>query len=166
MLIDGREYDQIRSGRATVRVMWELREETRRVGEPIGAKHLYRLERETDAAQAALVAARKAKDEAAERAALDWLLDVTDELMPLTVYLTRRMAGDTGSFLDLIDVEVEFVREPGDPDPDADDAAEGDEPDPTRPGPGSPATPGDDPAPAAKPSKRTTARKSTTSKRR
>jgi hypothetical protein len=65
--------------------------------------------------------------------------------MAVMVFLTRRAAGEKVTFLEAIDVplgSIEVVTEPGDEQAPA-------EPDPTTPGPDSPATPESDPSAAA-----------------
>lgn len=156
MLIDGREYEQAQSGRVTLRGLWELRTETARLGDPIGSRRFVELERAVQRAQDALRAARRAGDQDAEDEAMGRLIEASDELMPAMVFLTRRAAGDKGGFLELIDCQVEFVREPGDPDDLTDPAPAGEPVDPTT-GPGSPAIAAAGRGPAArkkKPAKR------------
>lgn len=152
LLIEGREYDQVSiTSQPQVAHLWELREQT-----GIGMRRLDELERTVRHAQRALKAAQKAGDEAAAAEHQGAILDAGDVLFPVTVFLSRRNAGDKGTFLELIACTYEVVPEDGD-DVDVDEV---EAPDPTTAGPASGETPDAGASPAAA---KTKGRRSTTS---
>lgn len=141
LIIEGRTYDVIGRKSANLRHLFEMRRQSvDLLGYEMGLSRLDDLERVARATRAALAAARAAGDDdkvAALRAsqAEEGMLGLA-----VTVFLSRRKAGDAVSFAEALDFDMgalEFVEEPGDK---ADAGAE--EPDPTTPGSGGPVTSG------------------------
>jgi hypothetical protein len=131
LMIDGREYAAVDHSNASLLHLMELKQQTRDFtenGHGLGMAALQAI--------GASAAVAQAEGEVPENADL-W--------MAVMVFLTRRSAGEKVTFLEAIDVplgSIEVVTEPGD------EAAPA-EPDPTTPGPDSPATLESDPSAAA-----------------
>jgi hypothetical protein len=129
LVIDGREYPAVTHETASLLHLMELKQQTREFtedGKGLGMAGLSRLAGVTKAAQDAGAIPEDA-----------------DLWSAVVVFLSRRGAGEKVTFLDAIDIplaSLQMIPEPGD-EPE-------EEPDPTTPGPDSPATPELDASPA------------------
>lgn len=149
LIIDGREYQAVDHNTAQLLHLMELQQQGREYVEGgLGMSALSRMEREGRTYNRAMKAYQEAR-ERGEEAEEPLVPDAALTMMAVTVFLTRRGAGDAVSFADALRVGMSTVVQV--PEPTDATAPGGDEPDPTTPGSGGPATAGDDAAGEAKP---------------
>jgi len=107
----------------------------------LGMSALQRMEREGRAYAKAVAAYEKAIEDGVDGVEEPLVPDAALTMMAVTVFLSRRAAGDVVSFRDSLMIGMDTVVQV--PEPTDRPASEGG-PDPTTPGSGGPATPGDD----------------------
>ena len=132
------------NGGANMRSLLDLRRQSTEVfGFEIGMLKLDELEATARQRKAERRAAERAGDKDAVRRIDAQIADDGMVNIGILVFLSRRAAGDRCSLEDAVDVDLqdlEWIREPGDPDDEQDDDEDAGPPDPTLPAPGSPAT--------------------------